>query len=111
LGEFEGKNFCQPAHRAEGATGVGADPLSCSVKRRKAKHFSIRFRRKFCALLIEKNFWGRQLKKCRENFSVLLAEAKRMRAETLGGFCARQGADCRLKKVRAFSKIGHQNRT
>ena len=42
------------------------------------------------------------------NFSVLLAEAKWRRAETLGGFCARQGADCRLKKVRAFSNNGHQ---
>ncbi len=52
LGKFEGENFCQPAHRAEGATGMGAAPLSCSVKRSKAKHFSIHFRRKFCARLI-----------------------------------------------------------
>jgi len=27
----------------------------------------------------------KKIKKCRENFSVLLAEAKRRRAETLGG--------------------------
>jgi len=43
---LRGKNFCPPANRAEGAAGVGAAPLSCSVKRSKAKHFSIPFRRK-----------------------------------------------------------------
>ncbi|PIZ70892.1 MAG: hypothetical protein COY11_02010 [Candidatus Portnoybacteria bacterium CG_4_10_14_0_2_um_filter_44_20] len=54
MGEFEGENFCQPAHRAEGATGVGAAPLSCSVKISKAKHFSIHFRKKFCVRLIKR---------------------------------------------------------
>ncbi len=38
--------------------------------------------RKIFVSLIEKNFGGRRLKKCRENFSVLLAVR---RAETLGG--------------------------
>ncbi|MBU0722934.1 hypothetical protein KKH46_01805 [Patescibacteria group bacterium] len=32
-----------------------------------------------------KKIGGARLKKCRENFSVLLAEAKRRQAETLGG--------------------------
>ena len=35
--------------------------------------------------LIENNFGGARIKKCSENFSVLLAEAKRRQAETLGG--------------------------
>jgi len=43
---LRGRNFCPPAHRAEGAAGVEAAPLSCSAKRRKTKHFSIPFRRK-----------------------------------------------------------------
>src|SRR3989344_2841735 len=37
--------FCPPAIPRSG-TGVGAAPLSCSVKRSKAKHFSIPFRGK-----------------------------------------------------------------
>ena len=67
--------------------------------------------RKIFVSLIEKNFGGVRIKKCKENFSVLLAEAKRRRAETLGGFCARQGADCRSKKVRAKCIITAPNWT
>jgi len=48
LGEFEGEIFCPLDSRAEGVAGVGATPLSCSVKRGKAKHFLNPFRRKFC---------------------------------------------------------------
>ena len=46
--------------------------------------------RKIFVSLIEKNFGGVRIKKCKENFSVLLAEAKRRRAETLGGIAARR---------------------
>ncbi|MFH1938057.1 MAG: hypothetical protein ABIJ60_00785, partial [Patescibacteria group bacterium] len=74
LGEFEGENFCpsaSPAKRDYGVGSVSALPLARGKQNRKI-FFS----------LIEKNFGGRRLKKCRENFSVLLAEAKRRRAET-----------------------------
>ncbi|MBU4369328.1 hypothetical protein KKG58_01025, partial [Patescibacteria group bacterium] len=51
---------------------------------------------------IEKNFCEGAIKKCRENFSVLLAVAKRRRAETLGGSAARRAA---LKlRIRIFAK-------
>ncbi len=53
-------------------------------------------------LLLEENFAHDSLKeKC------FLCTAVR-RAESRGGFCARQGADCRSKKVRAFSNKGHK---
>jgi len=41
--------------------------------------------RKIFFSLIGKNFGRARLKKCEENFSVLLAEAERRRVETLGG--------------------------
>ena len=89
---------CQSAEGGQWGGSVSAIPLARG-----------RQNRKIFVSLIEKNFGGARLKKCKENFSVLLAEAKWRRAETLGGFCARQGADCRLKKVRAFSNNGHHS--
>jgi hypothetical protein len=60
--------------------------------------------RKIFFSLIEKNFGGARLKKCRENFSVLLAEAKRRRAETLGGIQSAKSSGFCSKKVRISSK-------
>jgi len=59
--------------------------------------------RKIFFSLIKKN-WGERLKKCRENFSVLLAEAKRRRAETLGGIQSAKSSGFCSKKVRILSK-------
>jgi len=95
-GENEFLPACQSAEGGQWGGSVSAIPLARGMQNRKI-FFS----------LIEKNLGGRRLKKCRENFSVLLAEAKRRRAEPRGGFCVRQGADCRSKKVRAFSNKGH----
>jgi len=60
--------------------------------------------RKIFFSLIEKKFARGAIKKCLENFSVLLAEAKQRRAETLGGIVAHratiksQRQDFRQKK-------------
>lgn len=48
-----GRNFCPPAFRRR-RNGVGAAQLSCSVKRSKAKQFSIPFKRKRGARKIQK---------------------------------------------------------
>jgi hypothetical protein len=60
--------------------------------------------RKIFFSLIEKNFGGARLKKCRENFSVLLAEAKRRRAEMLGRIQSAKSSGFCSKKVRISSK-------
>ncbi|MFH1402236.1 MAG: hypothetical protein ABIG87_01255 [Patescibacteria group bacterium] len=65
--------------------------------------------RKIFVSLIEKNFGGRRLKKCRENFSVLLAEAKRRRAETLDGIQSAKSSGFCSKKVRISSNKHHHN--
>jgi hypothetical protein len=52
--------------------------------------------RKIFFSLIEKNFGGARLKKCRESFSVLLAVR---RAETLGGIQSKFASGFSLKKV------------
>jgi len=64
--------------------------------------------RKIFFSLIKKN-WGERLKKCRENFSVLLAEAKRRRAETLGGIQSAKSSGFCSKKVRILSKRYRQS--
>ena len=80
-GENEFLPACLPAEGGLWGGGVSAIPAKAG-----------RQNRKIFVSLIEKNFWGRQLKKCKKKFSVLLAEAKRRRAETLGGLPAgRQG--------------------
>jgi hypothetical protein len=55
---------------------------------------------------LEENLARASLKEKERN--VLLCAAVR-RAEPRGGVCARHGADCRSKKVRAFSNKGHIN--
>ena len=59
--------------------------------------------RKIFFSLIEKNFGGARLKKCSENFSVLFAEAKQRRAETLGGIQSVKSSGFCSKKVRTSS--------
>jgi hypothetical protein len=63
--------------------------------------------------LVEKNFGGARIKKCRENVSVLLAVAKRRRAETLSGIQSKSACGFSLKKVRISfrvrSRIGQQS--
>jgi len=63
--------------------------------------------RKIFFSLIEKNFGGARLKKCRENFSVLLAKAKRRRAETLGGVQSAKSSGFCSKWVRISSNKHH----
>jgi hypothetical protein len=64
--------------------------------------------RKIFVSLIEKIFARGRLKKCRENFSVLLAEAKRRRAETLGGVQSAKSSGFCSKKVRILTKRHRQ---
>ncbi|MFH0972544.1 MAG: hypothetical protein V1768_00925, partial [Patescibacteria group bacterium] len=66
--------------------------------------------RKIFFSLIEKNLGGARIKKCRENFSVLLAEAERRRAETLGGIQSAKSSGFCSKWVRISSNKHHQNR-
>ena len=73
-GENEFLPACLPAEGGLWGGGVSAIPAKAGRQNRNI-FFS----------LIEKNFGGARLKKCRENVSVLLAVAKRRRAETLGG--------------------------
>ena len=63
--------------------------------------------RKIFFSLIEKNFGGARIKKCSENFSVLLAEAKRRRAETLGGIQSAKSSGFCSKWVRISSNKHH----
>jgi len=58
--------------------------------------------------LIEKNFGGARIKKCKENFSVLLAAvAKRRRTETLGGIQSAKSSGFCSKWVRISSNKHH----
>ncbi|MBU4141354.1 hypothetical protein KKE99_00565, partial [Patescibacteria group bacterium] len=86
---------------AEGGMGwesVSAIPLLAEYQNRKI-FFS----------LIEKDFGGARLKKCKENFSVLLAAvAKRRRAETLGGIQSAKSSGFCSKWVRISSNRHHQ---
>jgi len=61
--------------------------------------------RKIFFSLFEKKFGGARLKKCRENFSVLLAEAERRRAETLDGIHSKSACGFSLKKVRISFRV------
>ncbi|MBU1519172.1 hypothetical protein KJ973_00525, partial [Patescibacteria group bacterium] len=60
-------NFCSLASPPKADNGVGAFPQFLSLEEGKTEKFFS---------LIEKNLEGRRLKKCRENFSVLLAEVR-----------------------------------
>ncbi|PIX88142.1 MAG: hypothetical protein COZ30_01740, partial [Candidatus Nealsonbacteria bacterium CG_4_10_14_3_um_filter_36_16] len=67
-------NFCPPALPAEGGLwGGGVSAIPALAERQNRKIF---------VSLIEKNLGGAQIKKCKENFSVLSTVR---RAETLGG--------------------------
>ncbi|MBU1246532.1 hypothetical protein KKD51_00980, partial [Patescibacteria group bacterium] len=88
-------NFCSLASPPKADNGVGAFPQFLSLEEGKTEKFFS---------LIEKNFGGARLKKCRENFSVLLAVAKRRRAETLGGIQSAKSSGFCSKKVRISSK-------
>ena len=70
-------------------------------------------KKSFVFLLKEKND-REKIKKCRENFSVLLAVAERRRAETLGGIQSKSASGFSLKKVRISfsvrSKVSSKNR-
>ena len=64
--------------------------------------------RKIFVSLIEKNFGGARIKKCKENFSVLLAAvAKRRRTETLGGIQSAKSSGFCSKWVRISSNRHH----
>ena len=59
--------------------------------------------------LIEKNFGGARIKKCKENFSVLLAAvAKRRRTETLGGIQSAKSSGFCSQWVRISSNKHHK---
>ncbi|MDP3729591.1 MAG: GIY-YIG nuclease family protein [bacterium] len=79
-----------PRRRRGWGGSVSAIPLLAEYQNRKI-FFS----------LIEKSFGGARLKKCRENFSVLLAVR---RAETLGGIQSAKSSGFCSKKVRISSK-------
>ena len=95
-GENEFLSACQSAEGGQWGGGVSAIPLARGRQNKKI-FFS----------LIEKIWGGRRLKKCRENFSVLLAVAKRRRAETLGGIQSAKSSGFCLKWVRISSNKHH----
>ena len=97
-GENEFLPACLPAEGGLWGGGVSAIPAKAG-----------RQNRKIFVSLIEKNFWGRQLKKCKKNFSVLLAEAKRRRAETLGGIQSAKSSGFCSKWVRISSNKHHHS--
>jgi hypothetical protein len=99
-GENEFLPACQSAEGGQWGGGVSAIPLARGRQNRKI-FFS----------LIEKNLGGRRLKKCRENFSVLLAVAKRRQAETLGGIQSAKSSGFCSKKVRISSNRHHPMKT
>ena len=89
---------CQSAEGGQWGGSVSAIPASAGKQNRK-----------IFVSLIEKKFGGRRLKKCRENFSVLLAVAKRRRTETLGGIQSAKSSGFCSKKVRISSNKHHHN--
>ena len=110
------KNRAKPEKqkdKKEGGWGEGIFALLLSPRRRRGWGGSVSAipllaeyqNRTFFFSLIEKNFGGARLKKCREKFSVLLAVAKRRRAETLGGIYSKSASGFSLKKVRISFRI------
>jgi hypothetical protein len=113
------KNRAKPEKqkgKKEGGWGEGIFALLLSPRRRRGWGGSVSAipllaeyqNRTFFFSLIEKNFGGARLKKCREKFSVLLAVAKRRRAETLGGIYSKSASGFSLKKVRISFRIRSQ---
>jgi len=110
------KNRAKPEKqkgKKEGGWGEGIFALLRSPRRRRGWGGSVSAipllaeyqNRTFFFSLIEKNFGGARLKKCREKFSVLLAVVKRRRAETLGGIYSKSASGFSLKKVRISFRI------
>ena len=88
---------------AEG--GCGGNSASPEPKRSPAALLvGSRTPHKSFLFLLEEKIGRAQNKKCRENFSVLLAKAKRRRAETLGGVQSAKSSGFCSKKVRISSK-------
>ena len=92
-GENEFLPACQSAEGGQWGGSVSAIPASAGRQNR--KNF---------VSLIEKKFGCARLKKCRENFSVLLAVR---RAETLGGIQSAKSSGFCSKKVRISSSKHH----
>ena len=92
-GENEFLPACLPAEGGLWGGGVSAIPASAE-----------RQNRKIFVSLIEKNFGGARIKKCSENFSVLLAIR---RAETLGGIQSAKSSGFCSKKVLTSSSRHH----
>ena len=88
-------NFCPPAFRRRRNRGESVSAIPASAGKQNRKIF---------VSLIEKKFGGRRLKKCRENFFVLLAETKRRRAETLSRIQSAKFSGFSSKKVRILTK-------
>jgi len=86
---------CLPAEGGLWGGGVSAIPASAE-----------RQNRKIFVSLIEKNFGGARIKKCSENFSVLLAIR---RAETLGGIQSAKSSGFCSKWVRISSNKHHHS--
>ena len=92
-GENEFLPACQSAEGGQWGRSVSAIPASAGRQNR--KNF---------VSLIEKKIGRARLKKCRENFSVLLAVR---RAETLGGIQSAKSSGFCSKKVRISSSKHH----
>ena len=110
------KNRAKPEKqkgKKEEGLGEGIFALLISPRRRRGWGGSVsalplvkgRQSRNIFFSLFEKNFGGTRLKKCRENVSVLLAVAKRRRAETLGGIQSKSASGFSLKKVRISFRV------
>ena len=97
-GENEFLPACQSAEGGQWGGSVSALPLVRGSQNRK-----------FFFSLIEKKLGDRRFRKCRENFSVLLAEAERRRAETLGGIQSAKSSGFCSKWVRISSNKHHHN--
>ncbi len=94
LGEGIFARLLCPAKRGWGWESVSAIPTLAG-----------RQNRKIFVSLIEKNFGGARIKKCKENFSVLSAVR---RAETLGGNQSAKSSGFCSKWVRISSNKHHQ---
>ena len=106
------KNFrAKPKQAGKKEGGLGEGIFARLLTAPKARLGWERFRlsalaerqnRKIFFSLIEKNFGGVRLKKCRENVSVLLAVR---RAETRGGIQSKSACGFSLKKVRISFRV------
>jgi len=104
------------AGKKEGGWGEGIFARLCFPRRRRGWGGSVSAippkaeyqNKKIFFSLIEKSLGGARLKKCRENFFVLLAETKRRRAETLSRIQSAKFSGFSSKKVRILTKRHRQ---